>query len=77
MAIDQDLQDVEGIVAAAKARLAKVPHLSVQRIWCDFSGGRLVLRGHVPSFYLKQLAQEAVAGLSGVTQVINDIEVVW
>jgi len=31
----------------------------------------------VPSFYHKQLAQVAVAGVTGVAQVVNDIEVVW
>ena len=31
----------------------------------------------MPSFYLKQLAQEAIAGMAGVVQVVNDIEVVW
>ena len=77
MPIEQDLQAVQGIVVAAKHRLRKVPHLTVQRIWCEFQGGHLILQGQVPSFYHKQLAQEAVAGLSGVTQVVNDIEVVW
>jgi len=49
----------------------------MQRIWCEYDRGELFLRGQVPSFYYKQLAQEAVAGLEGVRQVINDIEVVW
>jgi hypothetical protein len=31
----------------------------------------------VPSFYHKQLAQEAIAGMAGVDQVVNEIEVVW
>ena len=65
------------IVAAAKDRLGKDSHLSVQRIWCEFQGGCLVLQGQVPSFYHKQLAQEAVAGLEGVAQIVNDIEVIW
>jgi osmotically-inducible protein OsmY len=68
---------VEEIAAAAKRCIIHEPHLSVQRIWCDFDGGRLVLRGQVPSFYFKQLAQEAVADLEGVEQVVNEIEVLW
>jgi osmotically-inducible protein OsmY len=36
----------------------------------------LVLRGRVPSYYYKQVAQEAVKGIEGVDQVINDTEVV-
>jgi carbon storage regulator CsrA len=62
---------------AAKQRLQTHTHLSLQRILCDFEKGRLFLRGQVPSFYLKQLAQTAVAGLDGVRQVVNEIEVVW
>jgi osmotically-inducible protein OsmY len=67
----------ERITAVAKQRIVHQPHLSVQRIWCDFDRGRLILRGQVPSFYFKQLAQEAVADLDGVEQVVNEIEVLW
>ena len=62
---------------AAKRRILHQPHLAMQRLWCEFDQGRLHLRGQVPSFYLKQLAQEAVVGMEGVHQVVNEIEVVW
>jgi osmotically-inducible protein OsmY len=65
------------IAEAAKHRMLDQPHLTRQRLWCEFDRGRLFLRGQVPSFYLKQLAQEAVVGLEGVQQVVNEIEVVW
>jgi osmotically-inducible protein OsmY len=65
------------IVEEAKHRLQQRPHLTVQRIWCEFTAGKLFLRGQVPSFYHKQLAQTAVAAVDGVDQVVNDIEVVW
>jgi len=42
---------------------------------CDCEQGVLLLRGRVSSFYHKQVAQEAVARVNGVTQVVNDIEV--
>jgi hypothetical protein len=63
--------------AEARDRIARHPHLVVQRIWCEYSEQTLFLHGHVPSFYLKQLAQTAVAGLDGVDQVVNEIEVLW
>ena len=69
--------EAKTIVEAARERLHKQSHLSVQRIWCEFQEGILILRGQVPSFYHKQLAQVAVAGVRGVSQVVNDIEVVW
>jgi osmotically-inducible protein OsmY len=62
---------------AAKQRISRQPHLAFQRIWCDYDGRRLLLKGQVPSFYHKQLAQEAIAGMAGVAQVVNEIEVVW
>jgi osmotically-inducible protein OsmY len=65
------------IAATAKSRLRRDPHLAVQRIWCEYHDGHLFLRGQVPTFYHKQLAQVAVANLEGVSLVVNEIEVLW
>ncbi len=72
-----DQNQAHEIVALAKERLVHQPHLSVQRIWCEYRSPQLYLRGQVPSFYIKQLAQTAVSGLEGVSQVVNEIEVLW
>jgi osmotically-inducible protein OsmY len=65
------------LVQAAEARLRTIPYVTVQRIACECDHrGVLFLRGRLPSFYQKQLAQEAVAGLPGVTQVVNETQVV-
>lgn len=72
-----DVDRVNRVVLLAKDRLLKQPHLSVQRIWCEYDGRQLFLRGQVPSFYYKQLAQVAVAGMEDVGQVVNEIEVLW
>ncbi len=76
VSISTELEDGM-VVDAATARLNRQPHLWMQRIWCEFHDGTLRLRGQVPSFYLKQIAQTAVAGLDGVRRVVNEIEVVW
>lgn len=68
---------IDGISETARQRIGQQPHLSSQRIWCEFADGKLFLRGQVPSFYHKQLAHAAVAGMAGIGQVVNDIEVVW
>lgn len=65
------------VATEAKRRILHQPHLSVQRIWCEYAERTLFLHGQVPSFYLKQLAQTAVVGLDGVNQVVNEIEVIW
>lgn len=38
--------------------------------------GRLTLRGCVPSFYLKQVLQEAIRGIDGIDQICNEVDVV-
>jgi osmotically-inducible protein OsmY len=68
---------VDTIAKTAKDRISQVPHLTLQRIWCEYEEGTLFLRGQVPSFYYKQLAQEAVSGLAQVHAIANEIEVVW
>jgi hypothetical protein len=60
----------------AEGRLRGNPYLALRDISCDCRGGVLVLRGCLPSYYLKQVAQEAVARLDGVQAVDNQIVVV-
>lgn len=67
----------EKTAQAAQQRIRQESHLSMQRIWCAVERNHLFLRGQVPSYYHKQLAQEVVAGLEGVGQVVNEIEVIW
>ncbi|MGO9115872.1 MAG: BON domain-containing protein [Thermoguttaceae bacterium] len=42
---------------------------------CEFHEGVLALRGRVPSFYLKQMAQTLIRGLDGVGEINNRLEV--
>ena len=64
------------VIQAAQARLRTTPYPGVQKVSCECDDqGVLFLRGRLGSFYHKQLAQEAVAGLPGVTQVVNQAEV--
>lgn len=48
----------------------------LKNIHCSVEGGALVLRGSLPSFYLKQMAQETVVTLPGVAEIVNLIQVV-
>jgi osmotically-inducible protein OsmY len=50
-------------------------HPAIERVDCDWQGDVLTLRGVVPTFYFKQLAQEAAIRLQGVSRVDNQIEV--
>lgn len=64
------------VVQAARTRLRTSPYPGIQNVGCECDGrGVLFLRGRLSSFYQKQLAQEAVAGLPGVVEVVNETEV--
>jgi osmotically-inducible protein OsmY len=64
------------VMEAAKCRLQERLDTDARKVSCEYENGVLVLHGRVSSFYYKQLAQEAVAGLPSVVEVINQIEVV-
>jgi osmotically-inducible protein OsmY len=65
----------QGIAAAATECLQNSPYQAVRGVLCECDHGVLFLRGRLSSFHQKQVAQEAVARVKGVTQVINEIEV--
>jgi osmotically-inducible protein OsmY len=70
------LMESEGmIVRAGLQRLRESPYSAVRRLSCEFAGGVLTLRGNVASFFHKQVAQQSVAGLEGVDQVDNQVNV--
>ena len=60
---------------AATECLHDSPYYAVRRVLCECDRGVLFLRGRLSSFHQKQVAQETVARVKGVTQVINEIEV--
>jgi hypothetical protein len=65
-----------GLKEVAEGILRRNPYLALKNVTCDLLGGVLVLRGRLPSYYLKQIAQEAVVSLEGVERIDNRIQVV-
>ncbi len=63
------------IVKMARDRLQRSDYRGLGTISCHFEQGVLFLRGQLPCYYHKQLAQEAVRGLIGVSRIVNEIEV--
>ena len=61
---------------AAQRRLQGSIDPRLHDVRCVTRNGSVVLRGRVPSFYLKQLAQEAVRTSDGKCEIINEIEVI-
>ena len=63
------------IAEEARDRLRNNADVVGKDVLCACEKGVLRLRGELPTFYAKQLAQEAVKGVEGVAGIINDIEV--
>jgi len=64
-----------GVAELAESRLRSNSYLALKNVSCEYQQGRLILRGCLPTYYLKQLAQEVVARLDGVDQIVNQIDV--
>jgi len=66
--------DIQGM---AEGCLRSNPYLALKNVSCDWLDGVLVLRGCLPTYYLKQIAQEIVAHQTqGVDRLDNQIQVV-
>ena len=60
----------------ARVLLLRNPYLALKNVSCEYRDGVLTLRGYLPSYYLKQIAQTIVANLEGVERLVNAIEVI-
>ena len=63
------------IVECAEDCLRRNPYLALENVRCDFHEGVLTLRGCLPTYYLRQMAQAAVGPVMGIWSVVNEIEV--
>lgn len=66
----------EDVKVLAERCLSGNAYLALRNVSCEFRNGVLELRGYLPKYYLKQLAQEVVAHIDGVDHVDNRIQVV-
>jgi osmotically-inducible protein OsmY len=66
----------QGIAEGAESCLRCNSYLALKNVSCEYHEGVLTLRGCLPSYYLKQMAQTAVARVAGVQRIVNEIEVI-
>jgi len=59
-----------------KVQFRRSGYPGLQRLTCEFDGRTARIRGHLPTLYLKQMAQEIVCAVVGVRSVVNQTEVV-
>ena len=67
--------DVPTIAEVATETCGPAPTKPCDGFRASAKHGVLFLRGRLFSFHEKQVAQEVVAGINGVTQVVNEIQV--
>jgi hypothetical protein len=60
---------------AARKRLAKTGYRSLGSVRCHFHDGTMTLHGSVPTYYHKQVAQEAMRNVDNVDAIVNEIDV--
>ncbi len=53
------------------------PHLKQRRVHFKTENGRVTLNGSVESYFEKQMAQEALRNIDGITSIENQLEVNW
>ncbi len=63
------------IVAAASARLRACGYRVLANLQCESRDGVVSIKGVVPSFYLKQVAQALLKGIAEVREVRNLVDV--
>jgi osmotically-inducible protein OsmY len=59
----------------AQWRLEASAYVALKGVKCQFRRGVLLLSGRVPTYYHKQLAQETIRSLPGVSAIVNEISV--
>jgi len=68
-------QDAPALAATVERYLRANSHAALHDIRCEATNEAVFLRGRVSSYYLKQLAQEAVRKADGGRVVVNELEV--
>jgi osmotically-inducible protein OsmY len=59
------------------AAISTSPYLTGKKLRFEMHDGHVVLQGRVASFFQKQMAQEALRRIDGVTRIENQLEVTW
>ena len=68
----------DGVLECVKVRLSRSCHFTRhwREIECAYRDGILILRGIVPSFYLKQVLQSILKDVPGIRRIDNRVDVI-
>lgn len=70
------IEDESRVVTALNHALDKAGHLPLRRLRLEIHDRRIVVRGTVPTYYLKQLAQCIIREIAPDCEIMNLVEVV-
>ena len=65
----------EHVLLEVRRRLSAADHHALRQIECEYADGVVVLRGCVPSYYLKQIAQAVLLSNPIAERIVNRLEV--
>jgi osmotically-inducible protein OsmY len=65
----------ESWLDVVRSQLQASPYASIRRLECYVENGFLILQGTVPTFYLKQTAQELVRRIRPGQPIVNAVTV--
>jgi hypothetical protein len=70
---------VNPVVSLVRERLDKHTHFRgrTHQFLIEAMGGSIVVSGKVPTYYLKQLLQEAIRAIPDVTHIENRVDVTF
>jgi hypothetical protein len=69
------IQEKEAVLAEVQLRFYRSPYQELRDITCDFQEGVLTLRGRVPSYFLKQIAQSIIFSMERIGEIRNRLEI--
>ena len=65
----------EGVGKAAAKLLELSGYTALRQLQCEIIESMVIVRGFLPSYYLKQMAQSILQRLEGIQTVMNLVEV--
>jgi osmotically-inducible protein OsmY len=69
------VEATEALCQRVERRLRSNGFLALRGVTCGWNQGKLTLRGQVPTYYLKQLAQAMASQVEGNLELVNAIAV--
>jgi osmotically-inducible protein OsmY len=70
-----DLLGQRAMQARIQMQLRQAPYLALRQVVCEIRDGVLLLRGRVPSYYMKQVAQSIVHCVESTLEIHNQLDV--